>query len=445
MTIPAGSTSATVPLSAKCDFKVESGEGVRVTLQAGTTSTYGIGTNDEVNIKIADSCPPALEVTGGGDINCVTNPAMRINAGLSSKLKSNPGGAGIVGKRVYVEFTATHTGGISASDYLILPADNGDRFIPPGWDRPVNAISIRFLNKKIPKDASLTLTLKQSTLTSTTNARLHPDKNTITFTVASDTACPGTTGTSTPTVSVTAQSAEVDEGQPACFAVSVAPTHDEALDVPVTITETGGGDHVDAADETTTTITISARVPRVTHCVPTTDDNIDESDTTVTATAATGAGYRLGQSTVSQTVNDNDTTVTITAVTDAVDEGDPVKFTITRTETDGTLPIDVTVTGTCVTQNRLLNAGQGGPRAVRILDSETSVTFKVETLDDTKYHEHSCEVTATIVAGTGYQINGGAASAKLHDNETAPVTAPTCDNLETWDPVLERCVLNITR
>ena len=198
-------------------------------------------------------------------------------------------------------------------------------------------------------------------------------------------------------------------------------------------------------DETTTTITISARVPRVTHCVPTTDDNIDESDTTVTATAATGTGYQLGQSTVSQTVNDNDTTVTITAVTDAVDEGDPVKFTITRTETDATLPIDVTVTGTCVTQNRLLNAGQGGPRAVRILDGDTSVTFKVETLDDTKYHEHSCEVTATIVAGTGYQINGGAASAKLHDNEAAPVTIPDCDNLETWDPVLERCVLNITR
>ena len=73
------------------------------------------------------------------------------------------------------------------------------------------------------------------------------------------------------------------------------------------------------------------------------DDDIDEADAVVTLTLQAGAGYGLGDTAAAAvTVQDNDLpVVTVAAVSERIVEGEPIRFTVTRT---GDLSAALTVT-----------------------------------------------------------------------------------------------------
>ena len=90
---------------------------------------------------------------------------------------------------------------------------------------------------------------------------------------------------------------------------------------------------IDPAHGGSSSVVIPAGAVRVTLEVPTTDDDIDEDNSTVTATINSGAGYAVGSpSAASVTVFDNDDPPTVTIrSTSGVHEGGLVRFIISRT------------------------------------------------------------------------------------------------------------------
>ena len=145
-----------------------------------------------------------------------------------------------------------------------------------------------------------------------------------------------------PAVSVSA-GADVTEGGDAVFTVTASPAPAAALSVTVTVAtagefgvtagsqsvtipttgsatlltvtlsvvETGGGDHVAAADEGPATATIAKGATEAVFSVATVDDDVDEPDGAVTVTLKDGGGYTVppSQGAAAVTVSDNDAAV----------------------------------------------------------------------------------------------------------------------------------------
>ena len=152
-------------------------------------------------------------------------------------------------------------------------------------------------------------------------------------------------------VSVTADEAEVEEGETVAFTVTRIGDLTVPLTVPVDITERGAF----LADGAPTEVTFAVDAATTTLLVTTDDDQRDEADGAVSATITSGTTYRVGESasvTVSVTDNgesasatvpviDNDergVTVTPTALT--VDEGGSGSYTVVL---DSEPTADVTV------------------------------------------------------------------------------------------------------
>ena len=112
-----------------------------------------------------------------------------------------------------------------------------------------------------------------------------------------------------PTITISGGSA-VTEGAPAVFTLTANPAPSANLTVNLTVSESGGGDFVAAADEGSKTVTISASATTATYSVTTQGDNAVEPNGSVTVTVATGADYTVGTtSSASVTVNDDDVPV----------------------------------------------------------------------------------------------------------------------------------------
>ena len=109
---------------------------------------------------------------------------------------------------------------------------------------------------------------------------------------------------STTVVSIAADAAYVEEGTEAAFTVRRTGDAEEALTVPVTVTETGAtlGTPVPAG------VTLAAGVREASFRVPTEDDGVVEADSTLTATLEAGFTWQLAEdaSSASLTVLDND-------------------------------------------------------------------------------------------------------------------------------------------
>ena len=109
-----------------------------------------------------------------------------------------------------------------------------------------------------------------------------------------------------PEITITAGMA-VTEGTAAVFTISASPVPASNLTVNLTIAESAGSDFVASDDEDMKTVTIPASSGSVTYTVATEDDNMDESNGSVTVTVRDGTGYTVGSpSEASVMVNDND-------------------------------------------------------------------------------------------------------------------------------------------
>ena len=112
-----------------------------------------------------------------------------------------------------------------------------------------------------------------------------------------------------PSVSIAAKAASVTEGGAAAFTLTADRAPDADLTVTLSVAETGGGDHVAAADEGPATATIAKGKTEAVFSVATVDDDANEPDGSVTVTLKDGGGYTVPSppgNAAAVTVSDND-------------------------------------------------------------------------------------------------------------------------------------------
>ena len=135
-----------------------------------------------------------------------------------------------------------------------------------------------------------------------------------------------------PVVSIAATAASVTEGGAAAFTLTADRAPDADLTVTLSVAETGGGDHVAAADEGPATATIAKGATEAIFSVATVDDDVDEPDGSVTVTVKDGGGYTVSpsQGAAAVTVSDNDAAAlpSLSVADVTVKEGAWMEFTV---------------------------------------------------------------------------------------------------------------------
>ena len=116
-------------------------------------------------------------------------------------------------------------------------------------------------------------------------------------------------GPAGPTLTLAAALSPVAEGTPAAFTVTLSKAWSYAVSVSVHVTESGSA----LSDASPATMTIPVGLTRATLSVPTDQDTVVESDSTVTAAVMDGWGYTLGAAaSASVIVEDDDARLTPT-------------------------------------------------------------------------------------------------------------------------------------
>ena len=218
----------------------------------------------------------------------------------------------------------------------------------------------------------------------------------------------------TPEISI-ASDGDVSEGTDASFTVTATPAPAAALTVSVTVSQSG-----DFASTGSQTVSISTS-GSATLAVPTTDDSVDETDGSVTATLASGTGYTVSSSSGAATaaVSDDDVPELSIASDGDVSEGSEASFTITASPTPhAAMLVSVTVSATGAF------GVTTGSQSVTIPTSG-SKSFTVSTSGDAT-DEPDGSVTATLGTGAGYTVSSssGAATVGVSDDDD-PLPTPT--------------------
>ena len=210
----------------------------------------------------------------------------------------------------------------------------------------------------------------------------------------------------------------VTEGTAAEFTLTREGDTTAALDVTVSVDETG--DMMSGTKPRTETVTIEAGSATGTLTVDTVNDNMEESDSEVTATItrSDNSPYTLGTpSAASVTVQDDDgdATVMIAAGTSPITEGTAAEFTVTR-EGDTTAALGVTVS--MDETGDMMRGTKPRTATVTIVVGATDETLSVGTVDDSTDEPDSI-VTATVQDGTGYTAgtSGASASVTVEDDD----------------------------
>ncbi len=250
-----------------------------------------------------------------------------------------------------------------------------------------------------------------------------------------------------PLVTVAA-GASVTEGTAAGFTLSRTGSTAAALEVRVTVSETG--DMVASGDEGTKTVRFSANAGTFQLAVPTRADSEDEPDSTVTVTVVSGSGYDPGTpSEADVTVSDDDVPVVTVASDGDVTEGAPARFTLTR---DGHLAVALAVDVTVSETGGMVAPGDEGTRTVTFDANSATATVEVPTADDAVDEDNST-VTVTVVDGGDHDPGSPSeADVAVSDNDQASlaIDSPRVDEGDsgtadlvftvTLDPVSDRRV-----
>ncbi len=276
-TVPIPTTgSATLTLATANDDADEPDGSVSVTVAAGNGYTVGDPASGTVAVRDDDAPLPAIAVSAGADVTEGGDATFTVTA--------NPAPA-------------------SPLSVSVTVATEGDYGIASGT-RTVS----------IPTAGSATLTLATSD-----DAADEPDGS-VTLTVAAGDGYtvgdPASGSVSIadddlppPAVSIAAKAASVTEGGAAAFTLTADRAPDADLTVTLSVAETGGGDHVAAADEGPATAVIAKGATEAVFSVATVDDDVDEPDGSVTVTLKDGGGYTVPSppgNAAAVTVSDND-------------------------------------------------------------------------------------------------------------------------------------------
>ena len=238
-----------------------------------------------------------------------------------------------------------------------------------------------------------------------------------------------------PEVSITSAGG-VTEGEAAVFTLTRSGVTSDALTVNVSVTQSGNtlGSRIPpvafAANATTTELSVG-----------TVDDAVDAADNVVTATVAPGTGYRVvaalgNRATV--TVADNDLPEVSIASAGGVTEGEAAVFTLTRSGvTTDALTVNVSVS------QRGDALGTPVPATATFAPNRATAELAVPTVDDA-VDEEDTVVTATLAAGTGYNVvdaPGDSATVTVADNDGPEVSIASAGGVTEG----EAAVFTLTR
>ena len=234
-----------------------------------------------------------------------------------------------------------------------------------------------------------------------------------------------------PAVTIAAGTSPVTEGGDAVFTLTATPP--PAADLPVSVTVAADGDYGIAAGTRTVTIPTTGSA---TLTLATAGDDADEPDGSVTVTVTDGDGYTVGASASgSITIEDDDAppvepVVTLAAGTSPVTEGTDATFTLTATPPPAAeLPVTVTVAA---------DGDYGiatGERTVT-LSTTGSVTLTLAMTGDDADEPHG-SVTVTVKDGDGYTVGSSASGSITIEDDDAPPVEPAVTIAAGTSPVTE--------
>ena len=213
-----------------------------------------------------------------------------------------------------------------------------------------------------------------------------------------------------PEISI-ASDGDVTEGTDATFALTASPKPTANLDVAVEVTQSG--EFITAGSQTVT-ITTSGTA---TLTVPTTNDNIDEVDGSVTATISTGTSYNVSATAGAATANvaDNDISeISITADGD-ITEDERAYF---RLKGSAGVPVKgVRVNVSWVGDIDVLGGATQGINTVN-LDDNGEAVIEVRTQGDMVQEPHGL-ISVRLQSASHYDIDQNAAAANVivYDND----------------------------
>ena len=202
-----------------------------------------------------------------------------------------------------------------------------------------------------------------------------------------------------PEITITSGTA-VTEGTAAVFTVSASPVPASNLTVNLTVAEATGSNFIASNNKGMKTVDIPASSRSMTYTVATEDDNMDESNGSVTVTVKDGTGYTVGSpSEASVTVNDND----------VPPPAKPTGFTATAGDGEVTLswtdPKNSDITGYQFRQKAgsnsygpwtdISNSAAAVTHTVGSLNNGTAYTFQIRAVAGTVNGVPSDEDTAT--------------------------------------------------
>ena len=257
-----------------------------------------------------------------------------------------------------------------------------------------------------------------------------------------------------PTVTITAVTTTITEGETASFTVTVStPAPDSGLDVEVALSEEGGGDYTDTLPETRT-VTVSPGQFTASVSVPTIDDAVDEPDGTIVARVVEPAtAYTVGDPGAAEVVvQDAD----LPAVTIEVDrapiakgvpalftEGEIVSFTliisIPAPEDGLYLVVDLSEEGGGDYTDTLPET-----RTVWVPPGQFTANVSVPTIEDS-VDEPDGRIVARVQPQPGVFVVGdpGVAEAVVRDNDEPANDDPTVTIIEQVIPRVGRTVAGI--
>ncbi|MYE20823.1 MAG: hypothetical protein F4X84_00180, partial [Synechococcus sp. SB0662_bin_45] len=228
----------------------------------------------------------------------------------------------------------------------------------------------------------------------------------------------------TPVVSIGGSPSSMTEGATATFTLTASPAPTGNVAVAVTV---AGGSFATGGARTVTVGTSG----RASFTVPTTDDETDEPNGTITATVNAGTGYspHNTEGSASITVNDNDDPPPATpvasfgsAASSAGEDGGTQNVRVNLSPSpQSAITLSYTVGGTATAGTDFSIANSG---SVQVAANTASVTIPVTITEDTE-DEEAETVVLTLGSGTGYSVgSGNVHTLTINDNDDPPPTTP---------------------
>ena len=393
LSVPAGATTAFIPVTIIDDSKPEAREEIAVWL---TLPIEGAGyriarpyshhliidPSDRPGwVSFASASHTAAEGSGTHDVGVRLNPAPSADITLAYTV----GGTATAGS----DFTAL-------SGTVTVPKDATTATIP-----------VKLIDDSVPEDSE-TVVLK---LTASAGYRVEsPGTHTLTI----DASDP-------PTMSFASAAQSADEGSgthPVEVRLSTAPTTD------ITLAYTVGGTAASGSDFTIAnsgTVTVPSGATTATIPVKLIDDSVTEGSETVVLKLTASSGYRVGSpGTHTLTIDASDPpTVSVAPGPSPVTEGTDATFTVSvNPAPSADLLVNLTVADAPGAD--FVDSGDEGGDTVTILAGDASATYTVATVADGAT-EPSGAVTVTVTGGSDYEV-GSPASAFVRVKDDDAIT-----------------------